>query len=35
MESSKVNIKEDDPNIPYLEDFCVTVKKLTEVAVGE
>lgn len=35
MESSKVSIKEDDPKIPYLEDFCLTVKKLTELAVGE
>ena len=35
MESSKVSIKEDDPSIPYLEDFCLTVKKLTELAVGE
>ena len=34
MENSKVNIREDDPSIPLLEDFCLTVKKLTELAVG-
>lgn len=34
MENSKVSIKEDDPSIPYSEDFCLTVKKLTELAIG-
>lgn len=35
VENSKVNLKEDDPNIPYMEDFCVTVKKLIELPVGD
>lgn len=35
LENSKINIKEDDPSIPYSEDFCLTVKKLTELAIGE
>jgi hypothetical protein len=30
-----IALKEDDPSIPYLEDFCISVKKLTEIPVGE
>jgi replication factor A1 len=32
---TKVSLKEDDPAVPYMEDFCITVRKLTEVAVGD
>jgi hypothetical protein len=34
-DNSRVSLKEDDPNVPYMEDFCLTVKKLTEAALGE
>lgn len=34
MENSRVSIKEDDASIPLLEDFCLTVKQLTNLAVG-
>lgn len=35
VESSRVSLREDDPSIPYMEDFCITIKKLTELPVGE
>jgi hypothetical protein len=34
-DTTRVNLKEDDPAIPYMEDFCISVKRLTELPVGE
>ena len=33
-ESCKISLKEDDPNVPFSEDFCLTVKKLLDAPVG-
>ena len=33
-ETSKVSLKEDDPSVPFSEDYCITVKKLVDAPVG-
>ena len=34
-EKTRLDLKEDDPRIPYLEDTCCTVKELLAMPVGE
>jgi hypothetical protein len=34
-EMTRVSMREDDPSVPLAEDFCVTIKQLMEMPVGE
>jgi hypothetical protein len=32
---TRVSLREDDPSVPFTEDFCVTVKQLLNLPIGE
>lgn len=34
-EATRVSMKEDDPSVPMAEDFCLTIKQLMDLPVGE
>ena len=34
-EGTRVNLREDDSSVPFIEDFCLSVKQLLNVGIGE